>query len=72
MTSTEDSLQPGQVNAGPALEADANDLDADASYYYGYSRPWRYGWKSGWNGWGGLRSGWGWAGRGWTGRSGWW
>ncbi|XP_015433745.1 PREDICTED: neuropeptide-like protein 32 [Dufourea novaeangliae] len=48
-----------------------NDLEADASSW-GYSRPWRYGWKSGgWGGWGGWRGG-GWGGRGWYGRGGWW
>ncbi|XP_014615347.1 PREDICTED: neuropeptide-like protein 32 [Polistes canadensis] len=56
--------------------AQANDLEADASYW-GYARPWRYGWGGGlygrgW-GWGGRGWGGGWYGRGWGGRGwGWW
>ncbi|XP_043501986.1 neuropeptide-like protein 32 [Polistes fuscatus] len=56
--------------------AEVNDLEADASYW-GYARPWRYGWGGGWYGrgwgWGGRGWGGGWYGRGWGGRGwGWW
>ncbi|XP_053975325.1 uncharacterized protein LOC128874534 isoform X1 [Hylaeus volcanicus] len=60
--------EPAQAEIEPPANK-VNDLDADASGW-GYSTPWRYGWRNG--GWGGWRSGWGLGGRVWTGRGGWW
>nr|XP_012143506.1 PREDICTED: neuropeptide-like protein 32 isoform X5 [Megachile rotundata] len=72
VAASEGPSEPVNAEIDPALNG-ANDLEADASYW-GYSRPWRYGWGGyrggGWGGWGGYRSGWG-GGWGWRGR-GWW
>nr|XP_031848158.1 uncharacterized protein LOC116433799 [Nomia melanderi] len=69
MVAAEDQLDPARQEVEPSLN-NANDLEADASAW-GYSRPWRYGWRSG--GWGGWRGGgWGWGGKVWAGRGGWW
>ncbi|CAK9822045.1 hypothetical protein ANTRET_LOCUS656 [Anthophora retusa] len=65
VASLEDPSEPARAEA--ELPNNVNDLDADATSW-GYSRPWRYGWKGGWGGW---RGGWGWGGKVWTGRVGW-
>ncbi|XP_043261358.1 uncharacterized protein LOC122402549 [Colletes gigas] len=67
VASLEDTAEPARAETGLSLN-NVNDLDADASAW-GYSRPWRYGWRNGaWSGWGGV----GWGGRAWAGRGPWW
>ncbi|XP_076545123.1 uncharacterized protein LOC143305425 [Osmia lignaria lignaria] len=46
VAASKDPSEPVNTEGEPSL-SDANDLDADASYW-GYSRPWRYGWRGGW------------------------
>ncbi|KYM89864.1 hypothetical protein ALC53_02176 [Atta colombica] len=70
---------PVNVQSEVEPQPDANDLEADATYW-GYGRPYRYGGWGGWGygrgwggwggygGWGGRGWGGGWGGRGWGGR----
>ncbi|XP_011171385.1 glycine-rich RNA-binding protein 2 [Solenopsis invicta] len=76
VAAVENGEAPVQSEIEPQPDANANDLEADATYW-GYGRPYRYygGWGGGyggrgyggWGGWGGWN---GWRGY-WGGRNGW-